>query len=103
VLSHFAFKLNLRLYTEKGGILKMTNGKEGRAVKTSGRGVVENEYSTEVEHPPPPPRVLVSIHPLVKSWSDRGGVVVVSGPAAGPRAQEGHVLHGRHQTERGRV
>jgi len=35
-----------------------------------GRGVIENKHSTDVESPPPPPRVCMSIHPEGKSCSD---------------------------------
>jgi len=30
-----------------------------------GRGVIENQHSTDVESPPPPPRICMSIHPEV--------------------------------------
>ena len=37
-----------------------------------GKGVVENKHSTDVESPPRPPRVCVSIQPEGKSCSNLG-------------------------------
>ena len=46
----------------------------GLNVAARRRGVIENMHSTEVESPPPPPRVCMSVHPpcrlVVESRSD---------------------------------
>ena len=40
--------------------------------RRQGRGAVQNKHSTNVESPPPPPRLCMSIHPEGKSCSCLG-------------------------------
>jgi len=48
----------------------------------SGRGVHDNDHSTDVESPPPPPpRVCMSVYPEIKACSDLGRVLVLNDPA----------------------
>jgi len=39
-----------------------------------GRGLIENKHSSDVESPPPPPYVCMSIHTQCKSCSDVGSI-----------------------------
>ena len=45
-------------------------------------GLLRTKHSTDVESPPPPPRVCMSIHPEGKSCSDLRGVLVLNDPPA---------------------
>jgi len=50
----------------------------------AGRGDIKNKPSSDVESPPPPPHVCMSIHNQGKSCSDLGREPVLNDPASRP-------------------
>jgi hypothetical protein len=58
-------------------------------IASLGRGVAQNNHSTDVESTTPPPRVCMSIHPRGKSCSDLGRVLVLTDPGGGPGGARG--------------
>ena len=97
LLSNLAFNFNLRPSTQlaRNLMAPASQGKPimefdfNKAIEELGRGVIENKHSTDVESPPPPPRlpprVCIDIHAGGELCSDFGRVLVfIQSPPPSP-------------------
>ena len=73
---------------QRGGVrrVQLWAGSVGDAHQP-GRGAVEKKHSTDVDSPPPPPRVCMSIHPESRACSVIGRVLVLNDPPARCRSR----------------